>query len=95
MSVLIKPLVTEKASSQNEGGKYGFVVNTKANKVEIKKEIEKLYGVNVVDVNTIVYRGKIKYRQTKTQILEGRTKKYKKAIVTVADGEIIDFYSNI
>jgi large subunit ribosomal protein L23 len=95
MRVLIKPLVTEKASSLNESGKYGFVVDKKANKVEIKKAIEKTYGVSVEKVNTMIYPGKSKTRYTKTKIVSGRTSAYKKAIVQVAEGDVIDFYSNI
>ncbi|GAA0188432.1 50S ribosomal protein L23 [Fulvivirga kasyanovii] len=95
MSVLIKPLVTEKVSALNEKGKYGFVVDRKANKVEIKKAVEKMYGVTVEDVNTMNYLGKSKSRYTKSRIVSGRTPSYKKAIVTVADGEVIDFYSEI
>jgi len=95
MSVLVKPLVTEKVSALNETGKYGFVVRKDANKVEIKNAVEKLYGVTVEDVNTMRYLGKQKSRYTKTRILTGRKPSYKKAIVTVAEGEIIDFYSEI
>ncbi|MEM7549231.1 MAG: 50S ribosomal protein L23 [Bacteroidota bacterium] len=95
MKVLIKPLVTEKASSLNEEGKYGFVVDKRANKVEIKKAVEKAYGVNVESVNTLIYQGKKKSRYTKATIISGRTSSYKKAIVKVAEGDIIDFYSNI
>ena len=95
MDILIKPLVTEKASEGNESGKYGFIVNKKANKIEIKKAVEKMYGVNVVSVNTLNHLGKVKRRHSKTRIMSGRTASYKKAIITVADGEIIDFYSGI
>lgn len=95
MSVLIKPLITEKASSMNDKGKYGFIVKRKANKVEIKKEIEKMYGVTVESVNTMIYQGRAKSRYTKARIIKGRTSALKKAIVTVADGEVIDFYSGI
>jgi len=95
MSVLIKPLITEKASALNEKGKYGFIVEKKANKVEIKKEIEKIYGVTVHDVNTMIYQGRAKSRYTKARVVSGRTPSFKKAIVTVADGDVIDFYSGI
>ncbi len=95
MGILLKPLVTEKISDLNERGKYGFVVDRKANKVEIKKAVEKMYGVNVLNVNTMSYSGKQKTRYTKTQIISGRTKSYKKAIITLAEGEVIDFYSGI
>ena len=95
MSVLIKPLITEKASALNEKGKYGFIVEKAANKVEIKKEVEKMYGVTVEDVNTMIYQGKAKSRYTKSRVISGRAPSFKKAIVTVADGDVIDFYSGI
>ena len=95
MDILRKPLVTEKASELNEEGKYAFEVDKRANKVEIKKAIEVMYGVNVVSVNTMNYLGKSKSRQTKTGIVNGRKPSYKKAVVKVAEGDVIDFYSNI
>jgi large subunit ribosomal protein L23 len=95
MSVLKKPLVTEKVSALNEKGKYGFIVDIDANKVEIKRAVEKQYGVTVESVNTMNVMGKFKSRYTKTGILAGRKPNYKKAIVTVAAGEVIDFYSNV
>ena len=95
MSILKKPLVTEKVSGLNESGKYGFIVDEDANKVEIKKAVEDMYGVTVEAINTMRYQGKMKSRNTKARIISGRTKSYKKAIVTVAEGEIIDFYSAI
>lgn len=95
MGVLIRPLVTEKFSSMNEHGKYGFIVSKSANKIQIKQEIEKKYGVNVESVNTMIQPGKSKARYTKSGILEGKTPSYKKAIVKVAEGEIIDFYSEV
>ncbi|HEY4654596.1 MAG TPA: 50S ribosomal protein L23 [Cyclobacteriaceae bacterium] len=95
MSVLKKPLVTEKVSALNEKGRYGFIVDINANKVEIKKAVEKQYGVNVQSVNTLNVMGKLKVRYTKTGIQGGRRPNYKKAIVTLAEGEVIDFYSNV
>ncbi|MDV3308145.1 MAG: 50S ribosomal protein L23 [Cyclobacteriaceae bacterium] len=95
MSVLKKPLVTEKVSALNEKGRYGFIVDIKANKVEIRKAVEKLYGVNVKSVNTMNVMGKVKARYTKTGLQIGRRPNYKKAIVTLAEGEVIDFYSNV
>ena len=95
MSILKKPLVTEKVSALNEKGKYGFIVDADANKVEIKKAVEKQYGVNVESVNTMVVMGKKKTRYTKAGVLAGRKPNYKKAIVTLAAGEVIDFYSNV
>ena len=95
MSVLKKPLVTEKVSALNEKGKYGFIVDAAANKVEIKKAVEAQYGVNVEKVNTMNVMGKLKTRYTKAGVLAGRRPSYKKAIVTLAEGEVIDFYSNV
>lgn len=95
MSVLKKPLVTEKVSALNEKGKYGFIVDIEANKVEIKKAVEKQYGVTVESVNTMRMMGKQKSRFTKAGVLTGRKPNFKKAIVTLAEGDIIDFYSNV
>ncbi|MCR9252708.1 MAG: 50S ribosomal protein L23 [bacterium] len=95
MSVLIKPLVTEKVSAMNEDGKYGFVVSKDANKIQIKTAVEKAYGVTVESVNTMVYPGKTKSRYTKSRIITGTTPSFKKAIVKVSDGDVIDFYSGI
>ena len=95
MGILVRPLVTEKVSALNEKGKYGFIVDRKANKVEIKKAVEKMYSVTVEDVNTMNYLGKKKSRYTKSKIITGRTSSFKKAVVTVADGDVIDFYGEI
>jgi len=95
MSILVSPLVTEKVSALNEKGKYGFIVDEKANKIEIKNAVEKMYGVNVKSVNTMRVLGKAKTRFTKAASVSGRKPSYKKAIVTLAAGEVIDFYSNV
>jgi len=95
MEVLKRPLVTEKVTAMNEKGKYAFVVDRKANKVEIKKAIEKAYGVNVEQVCTMRAPGKLKVKQTKAGVVSGRKGAIKKAIVTVREGEVIDFYSTI
>ena len=95
MGVLIKPLVTEKVSALNERGKYGFVVHRKANKIQIKNEVEKVYGVTVESVNTMLQPGKTKSRYTQSRIIKGKTHTYKKAIVQVAEGDVIDFYGGI
>ena len=95
MSILKKPIVTEKVSALNEQGTYGFVVDKNANKVEIKKAVEKLYGVNVESVRTMNYLGKPKSRYTKSKVVTGRSASFKKAIVKVAEGEVIDFYSGV
>jgi large subunit ribosomal protein L23 len=94
--VLIKPILTEKANAQQEKlRRYAFRVNRKANKLEIKKAVESFYGITVVDVNTTVVPGKAKVRSTKAGMVSGRKPSYKKALVTVAEGETIDLYANI
>ena len=96
MGVILKPIITEKMTQKGETlNQFGFIVDKKANKLQIKSEIEDLYGVQVVSVNTMNYSGKRKSRYTKTGLISGRTKSYKKAIVTLAEGESIDFFSNI
>ncbi|MBR1593888.1 MAG: 50S ribosomal protein L23 [Alloprevotella sp.] len=96
MAYIIKPLVTEKMTNITEKqNKFGFIVRPEANKLEIKAEVEARYNVNVVSVNTMRYAGKNKSRYTRAGLLRGRTNAYKKAIVTLKEGETIDFYSNI
>jgi large subunit ribosomal protein L23 len=96
MDILIKPIATEKMTAQGETlNRYGFYVDKRANKIQIKKAVEEMYGVNVADVNTMIYSGKKKTRYTKTGLTVGRTNSYKKALVTLAEGDKIDFYSNI
>jgi large subunit ribosomal protein L23 len=96
MSVILKPIITEKMTRQGEKlNRYGFVVRHTANKLQIKKEVETLYGVEVTDVNTLNYSGKRKTRYTRSGYVSGRTRALKKAVVTLAEGQTIDFYSNI
>jgi large subunit ribosomal protein L23 len=95
MDILIRPLVTEKVTAMNDKGVYGFVVNKKANKVEIKQAVEKTYNVNVESVNTMTTSTKAKSRYSKKTFMNGRTKAIKKAFVTLNKGEVIDFYSSI
>lgn len=96
MNILFKPIVTEKMTDQGEKmNRYGFIVAKSANKIEIKKAVEDLYGVTVQSVNTMRYGGKSKSRFTKAGSISGKSKSFKKAIVTLAEGENIDFYSNI
>jgi large subunit ribosomal protein L23 len=96
MSILIKPIITEKATLSSERlNKYTFLVNPKANKVEIKKAVELAYGVTVDNVRTQNYGPERKMRYTKTGIQKGKTNATKKAIVQVAEGDAIDFYSNL
>ncbi len=96
MSVIIKPVITEKMTELGDKlNRYGFVVAKKANKLEIKKAVEEFYDVKVDAVNTLNLQGKIKSRYTKAGYISGRKASTKKAIVTLAKGETIDFYSNI
>lgn len=96
MNVIRKPVVTEKMTAIGEKlNQFGFVVEKKANKIQIKQSVEELYGVKVEDVRTMIVRGKAKNRMTKSGYITGKTSSYKKAIVTLAEGETIDFYSNI
>ncbi len=96
MEIMIKPIVTEKATQLTERrNQYTFRVSTDANKYQIKSLVEKLYGVKVVSVNTAIVRGKNKSRWTKSGLLRGRTAAYKKAYITVGEGQTIDIFSNI
>lgn len=96
MSIIIKPIVTEKVTKVGEKfNRFGFVVAKKANKVEIKKAVEAAYGVTVVDVNTMNVRPDRTVKYTKSGMISGKTSAYKKAIVQVQEGETIDFYTNI
>jgi large subunit ribosomal protein L23 len=96
MGILIKPIITEKITSQSEKfNRYGFVVSKEANKLEIKAAIEKMYGVKVDSVNTQQYIGKVKTRNTTRGVAIGRVNRSKKAIVTLKKGEVIDFYASI
>ena len=93
--IIIKPVITEQSMEATEDKKYVFQVAIDANKVEIKKAVEEMYNVSVVDVNTINYAGKKKSRYTKSGIINGKQAAFKKAIVTLKEGETIDFFSNI
>lgn len=96
MSIIIKPIITEKLTGQTEKfNRYGFMVNRTANKVEIRQAVEKTYGVTVEAIRTQNYIGKVKSRNTTKGIAVGRVNKHKKAIVTLKKGETIDFYSSI
>jgi len=96
MEVLIKPIITEKMTSMGEKyNRYGFVVDSRVNKIQVKVAVEKMYGVTVNSVNVINYVGKIKTRNTTKGVVSGRVNKNKKAIVTLKKGETIDFYSGI
>ena len=96
MSILIKPIITEKATNDSElNNRYTFQVNKKANKVEIKKAVEAAYGVSVEKVRTINVRPDRSTKFTKTGIQHGKTNAVKKAIVQLAEGETIDLYANM
>jgi large subunit ribosomal protein L23 len=96
MSVLIKPIITEKMTSDSElYNRYGFVVDPRANKIQIKDAVEATYGVSVIKVRTMNYGPSRKTRFTKTGVQKGKTNAFKKAIVHVEDGDTIDFYSNL
>lgn len=97
MAFIIKPLVTEKMTNITNKwpNRYGFVVRPEANKLQIKEEVESLYGVKVADVNTMRYSGKRQARYTKAGLVKGQKNAFKKAIVTLKEGDVIDFYSNI
>lgn len=96
MAIIIKPIVTEKMTALTDKlNKYGFKVDKNANKIEIKNAIQEMYNVTVVSVNTLVMPGKKKSRYTKGGVIKGATSDFKKAIVTLKEGDKIDFYSNI
>ena len=96
MDILLKPIITEKMTMQGEKmNRFGFVVDKEANKIQIKKAVEELYNVTVEAVNTMRYGGKTKSRFTKSGVVKGKANAFKKAIVTLSEGETIDFYSNI
>jgi len=94
--VLIKPIISEKAENlSGNAGQYSFVVNKKANKIEIRKAVEQMYGVNVSSVNTMIMPSKSKTRNTRSGVLKGSISAYKKAIVKLSNGEEIDFFGDI
>ncbi|WGK63617.1 50S ribosomal protein L23 [Croceiramulus getboli] len=96
MSILIKPVITEKATEASEvSNRYTFEVDATANKIQIKKAVEDAYGVSVLKVRTINVRADRNTRYTKSGMVTGKTKAFKKALVQVAEGDSIDFYSNI
>ena len=96
MSLIIKPIVTEKVTQQTESmNRYAFVVSKSANKIDIKKVIEKTYAVKVKSVRTMNYYGKIKSRNTKGGVIFGSKNSFKKAVIDLAKGDSIDFYSNV
>lgn len=96
MEILIKPILTEKMTVQGEKlNRYGFIVDPRANKHQIRTAVEQMYDVKVSDVNTIKYMGKARSRYTKAGLMRGRSDSFKKAIITLKEGDKIDFYSSI
>ena len=96
MNVIIKPIVTEKMTALSEKyNRYGFVVDRRADKLQIKKAVEDMYGVRVDSVNTLIQRGKDTSRYTKAGMIKGKKSSFKKAIIQLKEGDQIDFYSGI
>ena len=96
MGIIIKPIVTEKMTAETEkNNRYGFIVDRKANKIQIKAAVVQFYNDTVKDVNTMNYHGTRKSRYSKSGMLRGRMNHYKKAYVTLAGDDKIDFYANI
>lgn len=94
MSIIIKPVISEKANYLTDlRGSYSFLVDTKANKIQIKKAVEAAYGVKVADVNTMIYAPKVSSKYTKKGLQVGKTNKLKKAVIKLAEGEIIDIFA--
>ena len=94
MSLIIKPVISEKANYLTDlRGTYSFLVNPKANKIQIKKAVEAAYGVKVADVNTMIYAPKVSSKYTKKGLQVGKTNKLKKAVIKLAEGEVIDIFA--
>jgi len=94
MSIIIKPVISEKANYLTDlRGSYSFLVDTKANKIQIKKAVEAAYGVKVADINTMIYAPKVSSKYTKKGLQVGKTNKLKKAVIKLAEGEVIDIFA--
>ncbi|KAA2221117.1 MULTISPECIES: 50S ribosomal protein L23 [Chryseobacterium] len=94
MSIIIKPVISEKANYLTDlRGSYSFLVDPKANKIQIKKAVEAAYGVKVADVNTMIYAPKVSSKYTKKGLQVGKTNKLKKAVIKLAEGEVIDIFA--
>ncbi|MCZ2083617.1 MULTISPECIES: 50S ribosomal protein L23 [unclassified Kaistella] len=94
MSIIIKPIISEKANYLTDlRGQYSFLVNPKSNKIQIKKAIELAYGVKVADISTMIYAPKVSSKHTKKGLQVGKTSKLKKAVVALAEGEVIDIFA--
>ena len=95
MSIIIKPIISEKATDLTDlRGQYSFLVDTKANKIQIKKAVEEAYGVKVAEVRTMIYAPKVSSRYTKKGLQVGKTNKLKKAVVELQSGEVLDVFAN-
>ena len=95
MSIIIKPIISEKATYLTDlRGQYSFLVDTKANKIQIKKAVEEAYGVKVAEVRTMIYAHKVSSRYTKKGLQVGKTNKLKKAVVELQSGEVLDVFAN-
>ncbi len=95
MSIIIKPIISEKATYLTDlRGQYSFLVDTKANKIQIKKAVEEAYGVKVAEVRTMIYAPKVSSRYTKKGLQVGKTNKLKKAVVELQSGEVLDVFAN-
>ncbi len=95
-NILIRPIVTEKMNDiQEQTGQYGFVVDVRANKIEIGKAIKEKFDVDVVSVNTIKYKGKTKTQFTRKGRFTGNTSRYKKAFITLKEGQTIDIFGEV
>jgi len=95
MSIIIKPIISEKATYLTDlRGQYSFLVDTKANKIQIKNAVEEAYGVKVANVRTMVYAPKVSMKYTKKGLQVGKTNKLKKAVIELQAGEVIDVFSN-
>lgn len=94
MSVIIKPIISEKATYLTDlRGQYSFLVDTRANKIQIKQAVEEAYGVKVANVRTMIYAPKVSEKYTKKGLQVGKTNKLKKAVIELQAGEVIDIYS--
>ena len=95
MSIIIKPIISEKATYLTDlRGQYSFLVDTKANKIQIKNAVEEAYGVKVANVRTMIYAPKVSIKYTKKGLQVGKTNKLKKAVIELQAGEVIDVFAN-
>ncbi|MGA9117486.1 MAG: 50S ribosomal protein L23 [Bacteroidota bacterium] len=95
IEILKRPIVTEKMTALQEKGQYAFEVDRQANKIEIKRAVEKKFGVTVLDVRTLRHKGKAKAQMTRKGRFSGRTASWKKAVVRLKEGDKIEFFQNV